>query len=210
MRFLLMVFGVAVFAASLQAGEVIKLPDPQKTGGADVLKAIDMRASAGGADFPKGKLSRQDLSTILWAASGLNRGESDKWTVPMAMGRPPYTKVYVTDKEGVYLYDWKTHSLEVISTDGKVHGGIPIQGFGKTASTNVYMVPDVAQLSGNSSGEEWGVLLAGAMSQNVYLAAETVGVGARLIYSIERDRAAEAFGLADGERALFAIVLGKK
>jgi Nitroreductase len=210
MRFLLMVCGIAVFAASLQAGEVIKLPAPQKTGGVDVLKAIDMRASASGAEFPKGKLSRQDLSTLLWAASGLNRDGNEKWTVPMAMGRPPYTKVYVTDKEGVYLYDWQNHALVVVSTDTKAHGSIPMQGFGKTASTNIYMVPDMAQLSESSNGEEWGALLAGAMSQNIYLAAEAVGVGARLVYSIERERAGEAFGLKDGETALFAIILGKK
>ncbi len=210
MKHLFAILGVAVFMVSCQAGETIKLPAPQKRGGNDVLTAIDLRASAGAGDFTPGKeLSREELSTLLWAASGLNR-DGKKWTVPMGMGRPPYTKIYVTDRTGVYLYDWKNHALVTINSDGGAHGAIPSQGFAKTASVNMYMVPDAAQLADNAFGEEWGVLLAGAMSQNVYLAAGALDVGARLVYSIDRDLAKSALGLDAGETALFAMVLGKK
>lgn len=209
MKYLLMVLGFAVVSVSVCAGEVVKLPEPRKTGGLGVLEAIDMRSSAGQGDFPKGKLSPEDLGTLLWAATGRNR-DGSKWTVPMAMGRPPYTKVYVTDREGVYLYDWENHALEVISRDAKVHASLPVQAFAKAAPVGMFMVPDMGQLSSNSYGEEWGVLLAGAMSQNVYLAAEALGVGARLVYSIERERAREAFGLSGEDTPLFSIVLGKR
>jgi nitroreductase len=210
MKHLFIMLGVAVFMVSCQAGETIKLPAPQKKGGPDVLTAIDLRASAGAGDFSSQKeLSREEVSTLLWAASGLNR-DGKKWTVPMGRGRPPYTKVYVTDRTGVYLYDWKNHALVTISNDSKAHGDIPSQAFAKTASVNMYMVPDMAQLSGDSFGEEWAVLLAGAMSQNVYLAAGALDVSARLVYSIDRDLAKKALGLEGGDKALFAIILGKR
>lgn len=209
MKHLFALLGVAVFMASCNAGETIKLPAPQKTGGADLLTSIDNRASASSGSYSDKELTREELSTLLWAASGLNR-DGSKWTVPMAMGQPPYTKIYVTDRTGVYLYDWRNHALVTVSTDKAAHAGIPTQGFAKTAAVNMYMAPDGEILSENPFGGEWGLLLAGAMSQNVYLAAGAIGVNARLIYSIDREAAKTAFKLGAKDTALFAMVLGKK
>lgn len=204
MKTLLMLFAAFAITAAVHAAETVKLPEPQKSGGPDLLTAIDRRASAGQGDFPKNRLSAQDLSTLLWAASGHNR-DGAKWTVPMGMGRPPYTKIYVTDKDGVYLYNWKDHTLEVIGRDA-VHGEIPMQAFGKSASTNLYMVTDGAALE----NEEWGVLLGGNMSQNVYLASQAIDVGVRLVYSIDREKCRTAFKLDSRDKVIFAIIMGKK
>ena len=76
-----------------------KLPDPQTNGGPTVLTAIEERASAPGKGFPTGAISDEDLGTLLWAASGRNR-ENKGWSVPMAMGKPPYCTVYVVGQDG--------------------------------------------------------------------------------------------------------------
>lgn len=193
-------------AACASAADAVKLPEPKKRGGPDLLTAIDQRGSAASGVFPKNDLTREDLATLLWAATGRNR-DGAKWTVPMGMGLPPYTKIYVTDKTGAYLYDWKTHSLVAVGGAG-AHAAIPTQAFGKTSPANLYMVTDSAALDGRVT-EEWMALLAGAMSQNVYLAAQAVNVGARLIYSIDRDAAKRELRLAPNDKALFAIILGK-
>lgn len=206
MKITLTVMALVLIAGVAVAGETVTLPAPKKSGGPNVLTAIDQRASATQTAFPKNELSREDLATILWAATGKNR-DGSKWTVPTGMGRMPYTKIYVTDKNGVYLYDWDTHSLTVVSREN-VHGEIPMQAFAKAAPTNIYMVTDSQELT-HPANEEWAVLLAGAMSQNVYLAAQGVDVGARLVYSIDRDLTKKAFNLASDDKPLFAIVLGK-
>lgn len=197
-----------LFSAAFSAD--IQLPPPQKTGGTPLLEAIDQRASAKQADFPAGEISNEDLSTILWAASGHNR-DGKLWTVPMAMGNPPYCKIYVSSKDGVYLYNWVTHSLKEISKD-PVHENIPMQQFAKSAPMNLYIVADGPELERLKSpfGDEFGLVLAGAMSQNIYLACDAVGVGARLVYSIRRNEAATALRLDDGDIPYFAIIMGKK
>lgn len=200
-----------VLTAATAAAAETKLPAPGKTGGQPVLEAIDHRSSATQNDFPSKKVGDADLATILWAATGNNR-DGRKWTVPMAMGRPPYCKIYVTSTDGAYRYDWKNHSLVEVAKGGGVHAAIPLQSFAQSAPMVMYIVSDSEELGKMNSpfGSEFGLVLAGAMSQNVYLAAEAVDVGARLVYSIRRDEATKGLQLAPDDVPYFAIVLGKK
>ena len=70
----------------------VPLPAPQRSGGLGVFDALGSRASAVGADFASMKdVSLENLSTVLWAATGLNRGEKG-WTVPMAWGWSPTSR----------------------------------------------------------------------------------------------------------------------
>lgn len=188
----------------------INLPQPQKTGGAPVLDALDQRGSAAGNDFPTGNLDMQDFATILWAASGHNR-DGAKWTVPMAMGKAPYVKIYVTLDEGCFLYDWQAHKLiQVSETNAKTI--IPGQGFAKKAPAAIYFVGDGKKLAEFPKGamtEEFALVLAGAMSQNVYLACAAVNVGARVVYSVDRDAMKTHFKLDESDLPYFAMFLGK-
>lgn len=188
----------------------ITLPAPQKTGGPALFESIDRRGSASQSNFPTGEVSQEELSTILWAASGNNR-DGAKWTVPMAMGRPPYCKIYVVSEKGVYLYNWKDHSLVEISTEN-VKADIPTQQFAQNAPIALYFVVDAGQISAMSEPllSEGGPLLAGAMSQNAYLACEALGIGTRMIYSIKRDAASRLLQLAENDTTLFALPMGKK
>lgn len=200
---------LAVMTAPLFAAD-ITLPPPQKTGGKGMFESLDKRNSAGQSTFPMGGISRQDLSTILWAASGQNR-DGGKWTVPMAMGKPPYCKIYVTTEDGVYFYDWKEHKLVEVATED-VREAVPLQQFAQKAPVCLYFIVDgkgVASMSEPLS-EEGGPVLAGAMSQNVYLACESLNIGTRMIYSIKRDAAKRLFDLADDDVPLFALPMGKR
>ena len=212
MRTLYCYVTVLVFSLSVAAANAadIKLPPPQKKGGPALFDSMDRRSSPGQREFPVGDLANEDLSTILWAATGNNR-DSNKWTVPMAMGRPPYCRIYLTTKSGVYLYDWKKHSLDQIDTKD-MRTEIPLQQFAKEVPAALYIVTDGKALEALNDPltSEGGAVLAGAMSQNIYLACEGVGVGARLVYSIKRDIASKAFKLPVQDKVLFAILLGKK
>jgi nitroreductase len=188
----------------------IQLPPPQTEGGIGVFEALKKRSSTEGGDFSAAELSPAELSTILWAASGLNRGEKG-WTVPMARGMAPYCKVYVAGSNGVWLYDWASHSLKEISPDN-VKAKIGSQAFVRRASHLLILVadPEVLKVFPNPEVQaEFANVLAGAMTQNVYLAAASLKLGARYIHRMDLAATKEALALGEGERPICLMMVGK-
>lgn len=189
----------------------IDLPTPQKSGGMPVLNALDNRGSAAGNNFPSGRLNMQDFATILWAATGHNR-DGVKWTVPMAMGKAPYIKIYLTIDEGCFLYDWNANMLIQVS-ETNVKNIIPMQDFAKQAPAAIYFVgngKELASMPDSPIRAEFAQVLAGAMSQNIYLACEALNIGTRVVYSVDRDAMKTHFKLDENDSPLFAMFLGKK
>ena len=209
----LCVFSLAawVLSAGSAAFADVSLPAPQRTGGLGVLDAINRRASAKGADFAAmQEVSLEKLSTILWAATGLNRGERG-WTVPMARGMEPYARIYVAKADGVFLSDWRTHALKEISKED-VRGRIGRADFVAKAPSVLIFVSDEAALSkeykDDDRVEEFAAVAVGAMTQNVYLASESQGVGARYVYSANRDDIEKILNLPDDDEILCIMPLG--
>lgn len=187
-----------VFAAD------IRLPEPRTEGGPGVFTALKARASAPGSSFPGKALSQEELSTVLWAATGLNR--SDKWTVPMAMGAKPYCKVYVADEKGAYLYDWENNLLRQI-TDKNIKGDVGKQEFVKNAPQMLLFVIDG---KANLNQESFGYVAVGAMTQNVYLAAAGLNAGTRYIASIDADKMRQHLKLDAKDIPVCVMALGKE
>jgi nitroreductase len=191
------------------AAEVIKLPDPQTSGGPGVFDMLKSRASAPGSAFPTGKISREELSTLLWAATGLNRPDKG-WTVPFGRGMEPYCRVYVTGEDGTFLYDWKTHSLtETSKEDGR--SAIGAQAFVAAASHVLIIVSDRKAIEAlGPRASDWDAIAAGAMSQNVYLAADALGIGTRYIVGFSADVARSICALDPADIPLCILPIGKR
>ncbi|MDR1545552.1 MAG: nitroreductase family protein [Deltaproteobacteria bacterium] len=189
----------------------VDLPAPQTEGGIGVFEALKKRHSAHGGDFSAAEVTLQELSTVLWAASGLNRGQTG-WTVPMAEGLPPYVKVFVAGPEGVFRYDWAGHKLVELSKDN-VKGLIADQAFVAKAYYVLVFASDnetVSQLKkGKDSAADFIQVLVGSMTQNVYLAAASLKLGTRYIHSIREAAIVEAVGLSAGDRPIALMLLGK-
>lgn len=203
---MLLAFSGAAFAADT------KLPAPMKDGGPNVLKAIDERASTPQTGFPAAKLSPAELGTVLWAATGLNRDGENKWTVPMAIGLPPYCKLYVLDETGAYLYDWENHALQMV-TDKDIRTDIIMQDFAKKAPQSILMVLDdngpAAKIKDAEGRKEMELTALGAMSQNMYLSVQALNAGTRMVFSIERAKAKELLQLPEGLQPVCVMLLGK-
>ena len=152
----------------------------------------------------------EELSTLLWAASGLNR-PGKGWTIPLAMGREPYCKVYAAGENGVFLYDWKDNALKEISK-GDVRGELGSQGFIAGAPYILVFVIDGEAVGtfGGTRGDDWGKVAVGAMTQNVYLAAEALDVGTRYLASMKQDAVRSHLKLADADTPLCIMPIGKK
>jgi nitroreductase len=188
----------------------VKLPAPQTEGGMGVFEALRKRASAPGGDFPTGALPMEELSSLLWAATGLNRGDTG-WTVPMALGLPPYVDVYAASENGVFLYDWKTNSLvEISKTD--IRANIGMQRFVANAPCSLIFTANakaLSEINDEPHRREFADVAAGAMTQDVYLASAALGIGARYIDSVKEDVIKSALSLPEDDRVICLMILGK-
>ncbi|MEG1602664.1 MAG: nitroreductase family protein [Cloacibacillus sp.] len=170
---------ILTFSTAACAANII-LPEPDKTGGPSVLEAIANRASAAQEPFAKQELSMKELSTVLWAATGKNR-EPKGWTVPMAMGREPYVTVYVILKNGGYIYNWEKNALIEVIAEKRLISRAVTQDFAKTAPCLLVLVN-----RGTMNVEQYSDIAAGAMAQNVYLAAEALNLKTRFLASFNK------------------------
>jgi nitroreductase len=205
---LVSVLAILLLAPPLWAD--LELPAPQTAGGMGLFDALKKRASVPGAELGIGKVSLEELSTVLWAASGLNRGETG-WTVPMARGLEPYVAIHVAGEEGLFLYDWKAHALVELSREN-VKGSLASQSFvGKGSYVLIFSsLPGVlAKLPEREAADEYSAVLTGAMSQDVYLAAAALRLSTRYIHQMRVGRVREVLGLPEGARPIALMPLGK-
>ena len=120
----------------------IKLLQP-KDNGCSLLTALCERRTI--REFGAEPLSLENLSGVLWAASGINREECGKRTAPSALALYPLT-VYAFFADGVYRYDVQEHSL-VWVTDGDYMKLTGKQDFVGEATLNLVYVADMSLYS---------------------------------------------------------------
>jgi nitroreductase len=172
---------IAILVAVLLAGSLraqsVDLPAPQKTGGMPLMEALAKRSTA--RAFATNDLSPQQLSSLLWAAFGINRPDGRR-TAPSARNFQE-TEIYVLLKSGAYVYSAASNRLDlVVAEDIRGLGGT--QAFVKDAPVTLIFVADLAKIGGNNEGgKNTANIDVGYISQNVYLfcASEGLVTGAR-------------------------------
>jgi len=198
------------FASTVAAAENA-LPKPITEGGKSVLAAINSRASAIRDQFPVNPISMQDLSTLLWAASGRNRG-GNGWTVPVGMGKDPYCTVYVAKSDGVFRYDGKGHTLKEISKENIIPG-ITSQAFATKAPVVLIFVIDggkMAEISDPARRASFGYVLVGCMTEHVYLAADSLNIGVRYMATLNTDFVRAKLGLPAADTPVCILPMGRR
>jgi hypothetical protein len=141
--------------------DLVALAPFEKTGGFALEKALLERKSFRSYDAAR-KLSPDEISRLLWAATGVNRTDN-KRTVPSARASYP-VDVLVALPEGVFSYEPKGHLLKkIISED--IRSMIPNQaGFKSAAMIALYVINKDKVLSGKI---EWADLEIGCMGQTL-------------------------------------------
>ena len=152
----------------------IKLPEPEKTGGINLLDAVAARQSA--HDFVDTDISLQQLSTLLWVAGGVNRPDG-KITFATALNTQDMI-IFVFMREGTYRYNPADHTLTLIKEgDNRVlTGGQP---FVAKAAVDLLYVQDTEKWGDRkipaSDILNCGFAHAGLSMQGVYLYAASLG-----------------------------------
>ena len=191
--------------AKAGARGVIKLPAPDRRGGMPLMQALARRRSS--REFSSKPLPLPLLSSLLWAAFGVNRRDGGR-TAPSALGAQEID-VYVALPQGAYLYDAKTHTLQLVSASDlrRVTG---YQDFVDDAPLDLVFVADHRRMRMVPVGqrESYASAAAGTIAQNVYLFAASAGLATVIRAWIDRSAIADALGLAHDQQVLLSQTVG--
>jgi len=193
-----------ILCATLFAQD-INLPAPQKAGGMPLMDALAKRSTA--RAFGSRDLSNEQLSSLLWAAFGINRSDG-KRTAPSANNKQA-TDVYVLMKSGAYIYDARANQLAlVLPADIRKLGGT--QDFVTNAPVTLVFVSDFSKM-GNASEEakrNTANINVGYISENAYLfcASEGLVTGAR--GSVDRSALGSKLKLRPDQAIILAQSVG--
>ncbi len=199
-------FLAAGSAAAAKDLNMIQLPPPDMRGGPPLMQALKERHST--REFSTEPLSLPVLGDLLWAATGVNRPQSGQRTAPSARDWREID-VYVATAEGTYLYLPAEHALKPVAK-GDLRARTGVQDFVATAPVNLIYVADLARMSGSDADSQalYSATDTGFIAQNVYLYCASVGLGAVVRGSIDRDALAAALGLGPRQRIILAHSVG--
>ena len=187
--------------------EIISLPEPLKTGGCPLMEAISLRKSS--SNFQDTDLTANDLSTLLWAAGGVNR-ENGKLVYPTAMNTKDII-IFVFTKSKVCRYNPENNSLTVLQ-NGDYRNYAAVQPFGAKAAVNLVYVQDASRWHNLRVSPEqfkmWGYSHVGFSMQNVYLYAASSGWGAHTVQSMNYEKLPEILGLSQTQSLVLTICVG--
>ena len=169
----------------------ITLPKPQTTGGMPLMEALAARKTS--RSFSSKQLSMQQLSSLLWAATGVNR-EDGRLTAPTARNAQQIdTYVYTTTN--VYLYIPKDNILKMVA-EGDHRSEVGRQPFAAEAPVIIVYVANYDKMQGfdEESKAFYGATDCGNIGQNVYLYCAANGLSTVELGSIQRDKIKELLG----------------
>lgn len=192
--------------SALQAQQNKKLPEPQKAGGAPLMKVLSERHSS--REFADKALSDQMMSNLLWAAFGINRPESSKRTAPSSHNVQDI-QVYAVTAEGAWRYLPEKNTLHQVNGQD-VRAAMGKQEFVKDASVNLVYVSDFSKYSGDDQQlkQQAAATHCGFIGQNVYLFCASEGLNTVFRGWIDKAQIAEALNLSEDQHVMYSQSVG--
>ena len=183
----------------------IRLPEPQKRGGLPLLSALCHRHSV--RSFTNQPISRETLSSLLWAAFGINRRTTGDRTAPY-WRHVMVIDLYVAMADGVLLYEANTHSLiSQIGADIRADtgsqdfvAGAPLELIYVAHGERMDVPPEERRL--------YASVDTAFIGQNVYLFCASEGLGTVFRGSFDGVKLAKLLGLADRQFVTFVQTVG--
>jgi SagB-type dehydrogenase family enzyme len=183
----------------------IELPPPHRAGGKPLLEALNDRRST--REFRTDELGLPVLSSLLWAAFGVNRRDGHR-TAPSARNWQEID-IYVALARGLYLYDPAAHALQqVLAQDLRAATGL--QDFVTTAPVDLVYVADLARMETHDRTEQrfYSAIDTGFISQNVYLFCASEGLATVVRGLLDRRSLARSMQLRPQQRVIVSQTVG--
>lgn len=203
----------AITFSFIAQDKVIKLPAPSKD--LEFSKLLEGRESI--RKFNDKPLELKELSNLLWAANGLKES-GKKRTIPSAGALYPL-EIYVLVRnvnglsQGIYRYDQDQNSLVLIGSQDRskelLKGAIR-QEWVATAPV-IILISYLKSKTESKYGEKAKVFIpleAGASMQNIYLMAQTLGLGTCAVGAFNEEEIKRIFNLKE-ETPIILMPVGK-
>ena len=186
--------------------EYVTLPAPQTTGGMPLLSALQQRRSY--RQFAAQDLDDALLSSLLWAAFGINRPVTGLRTAPSARNWQEID-LYLARADGLYILeplDWRLRL--VVGTDLRAATGL--QDYVGSAPLNLVYVSRLSRLDATDKPlrQFYTALDTGYISQNVYLFCAAFGLVTVARGLVDRRALARAMRLDADQRVVLAQSVG--
>ena len=200
-----------------ESGDVIRLPEPQRTGAVSVEEALEARRSV--RRYASVPLELETIGQLSWAAQGITRPGPGYRTAPSAGATFPIEidlLIHGLDELeiGVYRYLPEEHALRKrFSGDHR-----SALRWAALRQRQVVDAPVVMVISGVTArtedryrgrAERYVYMEAGHVAQNVYLQGVSLGVGTVVIGAFWDAQVSRVLRLEDGEAPLYILPLGK-
>jgi len=190
----------------------IKLPRPKEKGLTSIEEALNKRRSV--RNYKRGPLNLQEVSQLLWAASGINLYRR---TAPSAGATYPLEAYLVVGEveglePGIYHYSSSRHSLEM-TKEQDVRNRLSRAALGQEmieeAPVNIIIAADYDRTTGHygQRGIRYVHMEVGHVGQNVSLQATALSLGTVMIGAFEDKQVKEVLGIK--EEPLYIIPVGK-
>jgi SagB-type dehydrogenase family enzyme len=222
--FFLILLGGAMFnrfkrqdrPSRINSGELITLPQPVLDSKTSIEAALQERRSI--RDYTPESLSISEISQLLWAAQGITRLGGYR-TAPSAGALYPL-EVYLVNGQvddlaaGIYRYSPEDHGLHLVLT-GDFREDLSAAALGQDAIRNA---PAVIVITGvferttvkyGNRGIQYVHMEVGSAAENVYLQAESLGLGTVFIGAFHDDRVSQLLNLDGQEQPLCIMPVGK-
>ncbi len=217
---------IKIFYKTYPRLDRIKLPSTINTvktsKNANIFKLILTRRSR--RKFSNKNISLEDLSKILHYSTGVTKIKNHDWNsalraYPSAGARFPleiYIFVNNIDdiKKGIYHYNVKEHSLEVIKVGNykKTMKGITNQKISAQSNFNIVIsaIFDRTRIKYGDRGYHFPFIEAGHLAQNCYLISESLNLNCCTIGGFIDDKINNLLDFADScEKTIYIISIGK-
>lgn len=184
----------------------IELPAPQWDVAKPLLQMLRARHST--REFSPRVLPVDILSTLLWAAFGINRSESGGRTAPSAHNWQEI-EVFAALADAAYRYDAAANSLRLAKA-GDLRRLTGVQDFVGGAPLDLVYVADFAKMTDATDEQRTFFASADAavIAQNVYLFCACAGLATVVRGLIDRRKLAAALGLTVDQRIVLAQTVG--
>ena len=190
---------IILFLALLTAGmcfaqkqETLPAPNAGKMMKMSLGQALQQRKSV--REYSDKTIDQQTLSTLLWAACGINRPADGRITAPSAINAQDIT-VYVCRADGAWRYEPKDHSLVLVTAQDLRPAVAGRQTFASEAPVCLVLVSDLGKFRMPNPHMEFGAMDAGYVSENICLACTALGLATVPRASMDKNALTEALGL---------------
>ena len=184
-------------ATSCNAQDNIHLTKPSLDNRVTLMQALLNRHST--REYADKQIPNDVLSTVLWAACGINRQSEGKITAPSAINAQDI-QVYVVRQDGVYLYQPKDNSLQKVSSKDLRTAVAGRQSFAASAPLSLVLVSNhnkFPQQMPKEAKTRMGVVDAGYVSENICLACSALGLNTVPRMTMDTETLKKELGLDD-------------